>query len=260
MKLSIVTINYNNAIGLERTIKSIVSQNYTDFEYLVIDGFSSDNSVNIIKQQADKITYWISEPDSGIYSAMNKGIRQAKGDYVLFINSGDYLAEDADLSAIMKHVEDEDLVYFDLYLQYKTGIISTKEYPKLLSFKYFLEDTLPHPATFIKRELFLKFGLYDERMKICSDWAFFIRAICLEHCSYKYVDNSFSVFCMDGLSSDEANEQLILDEKKAYLQQDFGVYMSLIQEYKKQKIELNTLYRRILIRILIRLKLIGRVK
>jgi len=84
MKLSIITVNLNNAAGLQKTIESVITQTFTDYEYIIIDGGSTDGSVDVIKQHADKITYWVSEPDKGIYNAMNKGILQAKGEYCLF--------------------------------------------------------------------------------------------------------------------------------------------------------------------------------
>ena len=89
MKLSIITVNYNDAKGLERTIKSVISQSYQDFEFIIIDGGSSDGSLDIIKKYERHIDYWVSEPDGGIYQGMNIGLRQAKGDYVNFMNSGD---------------------------------------------------------------------------------------------------------------------------------------------------------------------------
>ena len=90
-KLSIITINLNNAEGLRKTIPSVISQTYCDFEYIVIDGGSTDGSVDVIKKYADKLSYWVSEPDAGIYNAMNKGIRKAGGEYCQFLNSGDWL-------------------------------------------------------------------------------------------------------------------------------------------------------------------------
>ena len=91
MKLSIITINYNNSIGLRKTIESVVSQTDNTFEYIIVDGGSSDGSVDIIKQYADKISQWVSERDGGIYNAMNKGVRMAHGEYIMFLNSGDIL-------------------------------------------------------------------------------------------------------------------------------------------------------------------------
>ena len=96
----IITINYNDAAGLKKTIDSVINQTYTEFEYIIIDGGSSDSSLQIIKENANQINYWVSETDKGIYNAMNKGIEAAKGEYLLFLNSGDYLLD----SLVLKKV------------------------------------------------------------------------------------------------------------------------------------------------------------
>ena len=93
MKLSIITINFNDAKGLEKTIQSVINQTYKDFEYIVVDGASTDGSVDVIKKYSNKLTHWVSEPDTGIYNAMNKGTRMASGEYCLYLNSGDFLAD-----------------------------------------------------------------------------------------------------------------------------------------------------------------------
>src|ERR1700761_3218970 len=111
MRLSVITINYNNSAGLKRTIESIVSQDFADFEYIVIDGASTDGSAEVIKQYESQISYWVSEPDSGIYDAMNKGVRQAKGEYLLMINSGDLLVNNKVLDTVFKLNELKDIVY-----------------------------------------------------------------------------------------------------------------------------------------------------
>ena len=100
MKFSIITINYNNCEGLRRTIESVVNQTCHDFEYIIIDGGSTDGSVDVIKQYADQIDYWVSEPDKGIYNAMNKGVAVAKGEYCLFLNSGDSLHNNSALAKV----------------------------------------------------------------------------------------------------------------------------------------------------------------
>jgi len=110
-KLSIITVNLNNAEGLRKTIESVVTQTFTDFEYIIIDGGSTDGSVEIIKLYADKITYWVSEPDKGIYNGMNKGIMVAKGEYCQFLNSGDWLVNENVLKEVFADV---DIVYGDL--------------------------------------------------------------------------------------------------------------------------------------------------
>ena len=182
-KLSIITINLNNADGLRKTIESVILQTISDFEYIVIDGASTDGSVDIIKQYSDKITYWISEPDNGVYNAMNKGILKATGDYCLFLNSGDEFSSNKSLIKFNFFFDlNIDILYGDLTV--KNGIEEYyKTYPDKLTFKYFRSDTLPHPASFIKRKLFHDICMFDEKLKICSDWEFFVIAICLRNCS-----------------------------------------------------------------------------
>ena len=104
-KLSIITVNLNKAKGLQKTIESVIFQTFTDYEYIIIDGGSTDGSKQIIEQYADKITYWVSEPDSGIYNGMNKGIKVAKGEYCLFLNSEDYLLSNEILQNVRNLVQ-----------------------------------------------------------------------------------------------------------------------------------------------------------
>ena len=116
MKLSIITVNLNNCDGLQKTIDSVVSQTFKDFEWIVIDGGSTDGSKELIEQYADHFTYWVSEPDKGIYNAMNKGIRVAKGDYLQFLNSGDYLYDRTTLEKCLLPQNNADVIYGNLYL------------------------------------------------------------------------------------------------------------------------------------------------
>ena len=112
MKISIITVNYNDKDGLEKTIKSVLNQENTVFEYLVIDGNSADGSKDVIEKYKDKIDYWVSEPDSGIYNAMNKGILAATGDYLLFLNSGDWLYENDSIANVDKLILESKDIYF----------------------------------------------------------------------------------------------------------------------------------------------------
>ena len=174
MKLSIITVNLNDCNGLKKTIESVICQTFTDYEYIVIDGASTDGSVDVIKQYANKITYWVSEPDTGIYNAMNKGILQAKGEYCLFLNSGDWLVENNILEKVFSITFDEDIVYgYDKHV----GSSKVKCYPEKWNFRVFLDDTLPHVASFIKRNLFYEVAFYNEENKAISDWEFFVLAI-----------------------------------------------------------------------------------
>ena len=114
MKLSIVTINLNNVAGLHETIISVLNQSSADLEYIIIDGGSTDGSAELIKEYSDRIYYWVSEPDSGIYNAMNKGIRKASGEYLLFLNSGDALASDNIVEEVFRADHNEEILYLSL--------------------------------------------------------------------------------------------------------------------------------------------------
>ena len=217
MKLSVITINLNNADGLRKTIESVVSQTFSDYEYIVLDGGSKDDSVDIIKQYADRITFWVSEPDKGIYSAMNKGILQAKGEYCLFLNSGDYL--------VNKHILEK---VFSLNLD--TDIFCTLDFGKNsvedITFYDFLYKSLKHQSMFIKTNLFYKISLYDERYKIISDWIFYTLAIVKYNCSLAFYPFDLSVSQPGGISWTDGNtmrreRELFLQEHFPYFKKDY---------------------------------------
>ena len=229
MKLSIITVNLNNADGLRKTIASVVFQTFTDFEYIVIDGGSTDGSVDIIKQYADKITYWVSEQDKGIYNAMNKGILKAKGEYCLFLNSGDYFfSRDSISKLIIENNEDYSIIYGNILVKEKDKDF-VKSYPDVLKFSYFLYDTLPHPASLIRKSLLYP-DLYNEKFEICSDWEFFILAICKYNCTYKHVNQVISVFYNNGISS---NFKKARQEQKDSLNKNFSLFIHDYNELER---------------------------
>lgn len=219
-KLSIITINYNNVIGVEETIKSIVNQDFQDFEYIIIDGASTDGSSDLIKTYDKNISYWISEPDSGIYNAMNKGITQAKGEYVLFINSGDTLYGNTVLSDVFSHKLSSDLIYGDLHRTFPDGTEDVVKMPESLSFYDVFYGTLAHPTAFIKRSLFQDFGLYREDLRIVSDWAFFFKIITFANPSRTHISIVIASFGMDGLSAN--NEGLVVSERQKVLRESLS--------------------------------------
>jgi glycosyltransferase involved in cell wall biosynthesis len=208
-KLSVVTVNLNNAEGLARTIGSVVNQTFSDIQFIVIDGASSDNSVEIIKEYAKDIDFYISEKDSGVYSAMNKGIVQAKGEYLIFMNSGDSFID----SDIVRRVFDEnasaDLIYG--YIETPVGI---RVIPEKLDVSFLVRRSLNHQATFIKRKLFDKIGLYNEINRFESDWEFFILALLKEKCSVYNFKHVVSFFEMGGLSANPKLDEIKYKEKK----------------------------------------------
>jgi glycosyltransferase involved in cell wall biosynthesis len=233
-KLTIITINYNNLEGLKRTVDSVVNQTWQEFEYIVIDGGSTDGSAAYIESQSKHIDYWLSEPDKGIYNAMNKGIAKATGEYLLFLNSGDHLYSHKVLEENQKHIVNYDLVYFDL--QIWNGTISKMVcFPDKLCFSHLFEGYLPHPATFISRSLFDVVGLYDENLKVVSDWKFFILAVFKYHCSYIKISETISTYYLDGISSQIDN----YDERNQVLEQYFFEYFSDYNELVENKKELT---------------------
>lgn len=172
MKLSIITINYNNQAGLQRTIDSVLCQTWKDFEWIIIDGGSTDSSKELIDKYQKHFSYWCSEPDKGVYNAMNKGIEHASGDYLQFLNSGDsYHCADS-LKQVFERWEDADIVYGDLNFMSEEGGVVTR-YPEKLTLHYFLSHSIGHPASFIKSSL-LKAKGYREDFIIVSDWYRFL--------------------------------------------------------------------------------------
>lgn len=235
MKLiSIITINYNNASGLKETIRSVVNQTYNEYEYIIIDGASADESKDVIQEYQQSIDFWCSENDSGIYNAMNKGIQKSTGKYLLFLNSGDVLNDSAVLSDIHCFLKGEDFVYGDLFFMGEGGSGEKFVYPDELTVSYFLERSLGHPATFIRRELFQN-CLYTESLKIVSDWEFFVKKIVLEGCSYRHVERTISIFDTNGVSS---NSLECIKERELVLNKLFS---PALREYFEEAEQLKKL-------------------
>lgn len=229
LKLSIITVNYNNKAGLLKSFDSVFNQTFKDFEYIVIDGGSSDGSKEIIEENQVNISYWVSEKDRGIYHAMNKGIAKSTGDYLLFLNSGDYLYDSSVLETAFSNDLTEDIVYGDVVWD-TNGIQTLHKFPNKVLFSYFeAGHILPHQGSFIRKSLFESLGLYDESQKIIADWIFFIQAICRYNSSYKHIDLLISVCGRDGISCDPVNLESILSSRTEALQKYFPAF---VEDYK----------------------------
>ncbi|SIS44744.1 Glycosyl transferase family 2 [Kaistella chaponensis] len=216
-KISIITINYNNREGLERTFDSVFSQNYTNFEYIVIDGASNDGSKELIDQFSDKITFWVSEPDKGIYNAMNKGIDQVNGDYVFFLNSGDIFLNSNSLETVSKELHTEDIIYFNIQVVGENREF-VKKCPQQLDFEFLYKGTLPHQSTFMKTETFKIVGKYDEKISIVADWKWFLVAVCNYNLKFRNVEEIISIYYLDGISADEKSRPIIKKERREILE------------------------------------------
>ena len=204
MKLSIITVNYNDPKGLERTINSVISQSFHDYEFIVIDGGSTDDSVDVIRRYEQYIDYWVSEPDGGIYPGMNKGLRQAKGEYVNFMNGGDSYHSTDVLEKIFSLDTDADIITGN---HAENGIRNVGQGGVTMLDLY--KWAIDHQASFIRREVAQRHP-YDEKYRIVSDWKFFIEALIFDNCSFYYTDTIVVDVDMEGIS----NTNFELDKKE----------------------------------------------
>lgn len=235
--LSIITVNYNNKNGLIKTLQSIKAQTYIDYEHIIIDANSTDGSKEVISEYSrttPHLIYWISEPDKGIYDGMNKGISQANGEYLYFLNSGDYL-----LDGVLSNIsfDGTQYIYGDVMLgegreDIKNKHIAPPDYPSLY---FFLYDSLPHQACFIHHSLFTN-KLYDTRYEIISDWGHSFQSIILEKCSYRHIPCIVVEYDGNGVSSNYTTAQA---ERLQWLKDNLSeqLYSALmdIQEYNNSK-------------------------
>lgn len=232
IKLSIITVNFNNDSGLEKTIESVLAQTFSNYEFIIIDGGSNDKSMEIIDKYKSKIAYYISEKDNGIYEAMNKGISVANGEYLQFLNSGDYLLNKNVLEKVFKYNGNQDIYYGSSIRNSTDGRNYRCNEPKNLTMKRFFDHSICHQAMFIKKELFNKFGKYNEKLKIVADWEFNVRTIILNNCSLKFLNFPIVFYDMNGLSMKK--QKMSLKEKDECLNK--LIPARILADYKKKNI------------------------
>lgn len=209
MRLSIITINYNNAEGLRQTLASVAMQTCHDIEHIVIDGDSTDGSVDIINEYVNPCmmydVLWVSEKDKGIYDAMNKGVKKANGDYLYFLNSGDVLADEKVIEGLMRQLGDADIVVGRVNCVSNGDIVG--QTPLLsetdMSMYQMYLHGINHQSAIIRRSIQLE-HLYDATLKIGADWKFFVEAIVLGGAKVKFVDSIFANYDVSGVSSNTA--------------------------------------------------------
>lgn len=212
--ITIVTINLNNKDGLKRTIESVVNQTFFDkVEYVIIDGGSTDGSVDVIKEYDDNIAYWCSEPDGGIFPAMNKSIEHINGDYVLYLNSGDILNKNNVIERVYGEL-DKDIVYGNEYKVNNKRILA--RFPDNLNENFFKKSALPHQSTFIRAELLKERG-YSEKWQVLGDWSWLRERIMVDKVSYKHLNFPISDYDLNGFST--INQKLFFAERDKYYKQ-----------------------------------------
>lgn len=202
--VSIITVTYNSEQTLEDTIQSIINQSYKNIEYIIIDGGSTDNTLNIIEKYKQHISYWISEPDKGIYDAMNKGIQKAKGELIGIINSDDWYEKDIISTVVSKYKKygDNCIYHGNIKFHYNNGLIEWKK-PQLNLNKFYRGTILFHPTFFVPKKLYTRIGLFDIKFKIAADYDFMIRSY-KEGIKYIYIDKYISNMRAGGESTQKA--------------------------------------------------------
>lgn len=215
-KISIITINLNNKIGLEKTILSVLSQTDKDFEFIIIDGGSNDGSQELINKYTNNISYSVSEKDAGIYDAQNKGIEKASGNFLLFLNSGDVLYDKNTLSEILPLLKNKSFYYGNLIVELN-GNRTEHIAPDKINLDFMLNSTFWHPCVFIKADLFKKYGFYNTDFKITGDYEFFIRCLLKPQVVCEKINCFITVFDGKGISSSQAHKAIQTDEREKAL-------------------------------------------
>jgi glycosyltransferase involved in cell wall biosynthesis len=249
--ISIITINYNNKKGLGRTIESVVKQTISDYEYILIDGGSTDGSIDTIQQHQNKLAYWVSEKDNGIYDAINKGIQKATGRYLLFLNSGDCFINPITLAAVNEAMQSDkyDIIYGNSIF---TNGKAIRYNPFPLSLLNVLRLGISHQAFFLKKELFSKAGLYNTAYKVVADSCHLITCLVKYNATSLYVNTIIAEIEPDGISmastgQNRKEQQLFMRTEFIALQNDYELlltyykrdYLTRIRKFVGRKFKLR---------------------
>ncbi|MDG2370730.1 MAG: glycosyltransferase family 2 protein [Flavobacteriales bacterium] len=204
MKISIITVSFNSAQTIEDTIQSVLSQDYNDIEYIIIDGDSSDKTIEIVNRYKADIQYFLSEPDNGIYDAMNKGVKASKGDVIGILNSDDVYENSSVISNIVKSLKNSDAVYADLVYVQQNNLNHIKRHWKSGKYKIgsFLNGWMPpHPTFFVKKMCYQKYGLYNTSLKSAADYELMLRFIHKNKIKVEYFNGVVVKMRLGGVSN-----------------------------------------------------------
>jgi len=246
MKISIITVCYNSASTVRDTFESVLSQTYSDIDYVVVDGSSKDETVSIIKEYESKFNgkmRWISEPDKGLYDAMNKGIRMAIGEVVGIINSDDFYHRDDVICRVAEaFTENKDIqaVFGDVRFIKADNLNKTVRYyssKKFVPWKFRFGFMPAHPTFFVYREYFGKFGYYKTDYRIAADYELLIRFLYVYGLSYKYLPFDFLKMRIGGLSTQSRN-RLLLNKEIVRGCGENGIYTNIFILYLRYFIKI----------------------
>jgi len=249
VKISIITVVLNNAECIEECIKSVLDQTYKNIEYIVVDGGSTDGTVEIIKKYENKIAKWISEPDRGIYDAMNKGIKLATGEIVGMLNSDDFYASNDVISTVVKEFQKKnvDSVFADLVFVKRDDINKIVRYYKSSNFspKKFGYGWMPaHPTFFAKREVYEKYGVFKLKYKIAADYELLLRFLGKYHISYSYIPKVFIKMRTGGQSTKNFKSNWILNKEIISACAENGIKTNYLKVYSKYFVKILELFGR----------------
>jgi len=226
MKVSIITACYNAEKTVEDTIKSVVKQTYSNIEYIIVDGASKDSTLAIVEKYGNLVAKIISEPDNGVYNAMNKGIKAATGDLLFFLNADDIFINELVIDQFANFAKNnpQGLILGNLILLDKYDGRIYHEKQSLIDNIQLLKSTVFHPATFFRREIFEKYGLYNEKNKIASDYEWYLNYFVKNNGNFAYLDKPVSIFSMGGLSSNNECGKIHKEEREKIQKQYFNKF------------------------------------
>lgn len=220
-------------------MSSVLRQTCHDYEHIIIDGASTDGSQDVVKSKSAQYNgrlVWQSEKDSGIYNAMNKGLAMAKGEYVQILNSGDVLAGPDVLQTVLEKLQSlqyPSILYGNMLKRFPDGrVVRDRSFSgQKITMLGMYSGTLNHDSAFVRKSLFEKFGPYDESLRICSDWKWFLNAIVLGGTDTEYIDKDITVFDMTGISESDSSRNLILSERRQVLESSLSA--AVLEDYDR---------------------------
>lgn len=246
IRLTIITVNLNNKAGLQKTVESVFAQTFREFEYIIVDGASVDGSIEEIRKIYNPDYHRfkvISEPDSGVYEAMNKGIRAASGQYLLFLNSGDFLVDEHVLQEVFKEDHSADFLLGKCHVSENGKVIWTSDPPDYVTFGFLYTQGLAHQSTFIKKDVFLQNGLYNENFRYNADIEYWYRTIILKDCTTARLSLIVSDYNKHGISHLERENNQYKKEKELILSNPmFRRFIPDYDSWSKEQQENQVLY------------------
>ncbi|WP_129594592.1 glycosyltransferase family 2 protein [Seramator thermalis] len=228
MKISIITATYNSEATIKDTLESVNAQTYPDIEHIIVDGASKDNTLDLVKKYGKRVSLIISEPDKGIYDAMNKGIKAATGDVIGILNSDDFFTSEDVISAIVFAFENNDIdaVYGDVHYVNPENLNKCVRYYSSAVFKpsLFKFGLMPaHPSFYVKRSCYEKYGVYSLDYQIASDFDLLVRFLHIHKIKYKYLKKDFVTMRNGGVSTKNLNSKMILNQEGAKACKKYGI-------------------------------------